>query len=364
MTARRIGKSWWTDFRFGGARYRRRSPANSRAGAQAYEITLRERLGRGQAIDGADTPVPSFTFAEAAHQWLATYVAANTKPSVQQEYRSVLTVHLLPRFGDRQLRSLSTLDVERFKADQMGRSLAPQTINNHLVVLSGLFNTACDFAWIDSKPKIGWLKIPPQPFDFLSPEESRTLLAANRESAWHDMILCALRTGMRVGELLALRWQSVSLEGGVITVCRSIVRGVEGSPKNNRIRHVPMTADLCGALGRRERGETYVFGRAGRPSTMPMATRGLLTSCKRAGLRKIGWHVLRHSFASHLAALGAPIPAIQTLLGHATIQMTMRYSHLAPSTLAGVVAMLNGEGARGPNAGSAAAAIDRPLPKN
>ena len=67
-------------------------------------------------------------------------------------------------------------------------------------------------------------------------------------------------------------------------------------------------------------------------------------SCKKAGLRPVGWHVLRHSFASHLAMRGAPLKAIQELLGHATIQMTMRYAHLSPDVSREAVRLLDRRG--------------------
>jgi site-specific recombinase XerD len=70
----------------------------------------------------------------------------------------------------------------------------------------------------------------------------------------------------------------------------------------------------------------------------------LWSACKRAGLRRIGWHVARHSFASHLAMRGAPIKAIQELLGHATIAMTMRYAHLSPEVARDAVSLLDRRG--------------------
>lgn len=344
MAVRKLRDRWSVDFHSEGVRYRVRSPANSRAGAMAYEQVLRQRLAHGLKIGEADDGMPkSLTFQEASDQWFSTYVTTNIKPSVQREYRKILVQHLLPRFGRRQLRSLTTLDIEQFKAVHTKRGLQPSTVNNYLIVLSSLFTKARDFRWILTPPRIEWLKVPPQPFDFLSSEESARLLSANLGSRWHDMIFCGLRTGMRVGELLALQWDDLSLQGRVITVSRSLVRGVEGSPKNNRIRHIPMTADLVRMFEQSERRHPYIFGQSdGSPSTLPMATRGLLTACKRAGLRKIGWHVLRHTFASQLSLAGVPLTAIQPLLGHATIQMTMRYSHLQPSAIASFVQVLDG----------------------
>jgi site-specific recombinase XerD len=73
----------------------------------------------------------------------------------------------------------------------------------------------------------------------------------------------------------------------------------------------------------------------------------LWRACKKAGLRFVGWHVLRHTFASHLAMRGAPLKAIQELLGHATIMMTMRYAHLAPEIAREAVCLLDGFGDRG-----------------
>lgn len=337
MSVRQFRKTWWIDLRIDGVRHRVRSPENSRAGAAAYEAVLRQKLARGERLRTAGRKL---TFPEAATQWFATHVVTNTKPSTQREYRHVIEKQLLPLFGSRPLASITAFDLERLKADGRMKGLSPKSINNCLAVVSRLFRDALAWEWIDKAPRTSWLKVPPQPFDFLAPSESARFLDANRESAWHDMILCALRTGMRLGELLALRWDAVNFDLRTISVSRSIVRGIEGSPKNNRVRHLPMTDDLWDTLARRTHDGPYVFGRAGHPLRGGLASRNLSRACRRIGFRHIGWHVFRHSFASQLSMLGVPLPAIQALLGHSTIQMTMRYSHLMPSTLSAAVARL------------------------
>jgi integrase len=195
-------------------------------------------------------------------------------------------------------------------------------------------------------PKIRLFKVPPADFDFLTPVESDVLLSHVRHS-WRLFFLCALRTGMRAGELLALRWEDIDLERRQIGVRRSRVQGVESAPKSNRFRYVYIAADLHAALHQETLRHGYVFrdGR-GQPVTLPMATNQLRRALKRAGLRHIGLHGLRHSFASQLACKSMPLLAIQMLLGHSTVEMTRRYAHLAPDFLRDVVDVLTTEESR------------------
>ena len=134
----------------------------------------------------------------------------------------------------------------------------------------------------------------------------------------------------------------MNLETGVITVCNAFAVGIEGFPKSNRRRHIPLTSDLKIALCGRKRIGPYVFSSPDeRASRIHMASHGLHVASKRAGLRKFGWHILRHTFASHLAIAGISLKAIQELLGQSSIQVTMRYAHLLPSSLASAVEVLN-----------------------
>jgi site-specific recombinase XerD len=109
---------------------------------------------------------------------------------------------------------------------------------------------------------------------------------------------------------------------------------------------VPLGLEVLRALKdhRHLRGELVVPSDDGRLLYRNETKHPVWRACKRAGVRLIGWHVLRHSFASHLVMRGAPIKAVQELLGHSTIEMTMRYAHLSPNVTREVVGLLDGLG--------------------
>jgi integrase len=157
------------------------------------------------------------------------------------------------------------------------------------------------------------------------------------------MILLALKAGLRQGELLALRWEDVDLVAGKLRIARSVTRGVVTTPKSGKGREVPLSDAAVRALKshRHLRGELVFCDGAGEMFTKGLCKWPLRRACKRAGLRHVGWHVLRHTFASHLVMRNVPLKAVQELLGHATIEMTMRYTHLSPDARRDAVRVLD-----------------------
>src|SRR5262249_49071209 len=150
--------------------------------------------------------------------------------------------------------------------------------------------------------------------------------------------------GMRQGEIKGLQWPSINWENQSIAVRHSRDDRMKMlvPPKNNRERHIPLDVDVYEILHDRKNSTGYVFLDADKePFDYHRMDRRLTAACKEAGLRKVGWHTLRHTFASHLAMKGVPMTAIQQLMGHSNITTTMRYSHLAPSTLRAAIDMLN-----------------------
>ena len=343
MSVRKVRNTWWIDFRFEGQRHRKRSPINTMAGARDYESTLRRRLVKGEPLTPPkQKKVDRKKLKTFAWEWFELYVKNNNKYSEIIGKKYTLQTHLLPHFGNLYLEDISSITIEEYKNKKDKTHLSRKTINNHLTVLRKCLRTAYEWELLDKLPQVKLFKTPPQKFDFFTEKESNKLLE-QAEGMWYEMILVALKTGMRLGELIALDWSAIDFNVKTLTVRYSIVKNILGSPKNNKERHIPLTNEVISVLNRRRKESGFVFTYRGKFLKKDYCRNTIARLCKEAGLRRIGWHMLRHSFASHLVQKNAPIKAIQELMGHADIQTTMRYAHLSPSTLRNTVDLLEPE---------------------
>jgi integrase len=268
------------------------------------------------------------------------------KPAEVYHKELTLKNHILPAMGKLRLDEVTYAVVEDFKLAQVAKGLSKKSVNNHVGTLRRLLSIAKKRGEIASIPAIETLKAPPPPFDFLTYEEADKLIAAMSDGVWKAMITVAVRTGLRQSELRALRWEDVDLIGGKLLVSRSVWKGIFTLPKSGKPREVPLSDQALTALRRLPKHGPFVFCyENGRMFSHNQVKGPLWRACKLAGLRPIQWHVLRHTFASHLAMRGAPLKVVQELLGHATIQMTMRYAHLYPAVAREHVKLLDGPAA-------------------
>lgn len=356
MTVRMFRKAWWVDFAIDGRRCRKRSPDNTRAGALAYEATLKSRLARGEPLE-RDPAQRQVTFEEFAWKWFDDYVVPNNRYHEQRMKRSVLQSSLIPFFGKIAVSQITTHHVEQFKAKALKDGASRKTVNNRLAIFRKCIVTAYDWLKLPgATPNVLWLKCPPPRTNYLSADEC-DLLLSHSSGVVHEMLLMALRTGMRQAELRGLQWHSINWESRSLVVRHSLndlTKQLE-PPKSNRERHIPLDLDLYEMLYRRHQSTGYVFLDAnGKPFDCKRLIRRLRDVRRRAGLRSFGWHTLRHTFASHLAIKGVPLHVVQALLGHSSIVTTMRYAHVAPSTLRMAIDMLNPKAAFDANFGQPA----------
>ncbi|MBK8170736.1 MAG: site-specific integrase [Sandaracinaceae bacterium] len=268
---------------------------------------------------------------------LGTYVAANNKHSERDAKKSIIDRHLVPAFGPLRLDQIGPREIETLRAAMREAKFGAKRINNVVGCLMKLLEYAHEVGLIAKPRRVKPLRVPPQKYDFLDvPEYARLLRAAEHDPQTYAMILVAGDAGLRLGEVMALGWTDVDLTAKRLTVSRSAWnRGkVEhlDAPKSGRDRRIDMSNRLVEALKaiRHLRGDRIFVRPGGKYMTPKTMESALHYTCRKAGIRLISWHKLRHTFASHLAMDNADIKTIQEYMGHSTVAMTLKYMHLAP----------------------------------
>jgi integrase len=172
--------------------------------------------------------------------------------------------------------------------------------------------------------------------EVFSPEEVWSLVRAAVSEADSATFLTAAFTGLRLGELLALRWRDVDFTGATIRVRASYALGALTTPKSGKVRSVPMAPDVAEALSRLGAREHWVgeddlvfCGETGGYLDGSALRRRYKTALAAAGLRSLRFHDLRHTFGTRMIAK-ADVRRVQEWMGHADIQTTMKYLHYAP----------------------------------
>lgn len=370
MAARKIGKSWYADVTWSGKRYRKRSPWNTKQGARELEQLIVRTLVRDGNLDALgpkkqdDVPLP--TFAEFAERWMRVACEPEHKYSGVVTKYGHLVNHLFPVFGSLPLDGITSSRVARFKAERLGRGLKKKTVNNILSTLSSCLRTARDWGEIEELPTLPRCKGGRTPrARFLSENEVQGLVRA-AEHPWDVTILFAARTGLRVGELAGLDWSDLRFrdERAYVEVSKGYVRRVLSSTKTDLVRYVMVPHDAATALLDLRESVTNVDGPMfqwkGSRFTYGTAQHYLYKACDVLGIERIGWHVLRHTYASELVQRGASLASVQTLLGHTKVEMTRRYAHLAPDFLEATVALLDPPDARDPRHSTGKKSADGP----
>ncbi|PRQ04616.1 Tyrosine recombinase XerC [Enhygromyxa salina] len=320
---------------------RKVSPVQTRRGAEAYEREVRKLLASGSWKEGDRKQTP--TLEGFAEEFLA-YQKTLNKPSELANKEMILRVHLLPVFGKRRLDQIDERAIDAYKVEKLdqvtrrGKSYNPNTVNKHLKLLARILRVARKWKLISDVPEVGLLKARKTDFDFLTFEEADAFIAAAKQHAphWHPFVVVALRTGLRIGELIALRWrEDIDLARGRVTVQQSYnPHNGFTSTKNDKIRELPLTWDAVAALeAQRELvdvdSELVFPGADGKVLSANKTNEVLAEISEAAGIRRIHNHCTRHSFASHAVMRGIPIRQVQEWLGHGSIVVTMRYAHLA-----------------------------------
>lgn len=227
-------------------------------------------------------------------------------------------------FGDCNLSDLTPHKIEQFKGDRL-KKVTGARINRYLAFLRHVFTMAALWGyWTGENPvkKVRKLKEEKKPDRYLNYEERERLFNVSPDFL-KPIILTALKTGMRQGEILSLKWEDIDLDRGVIFVRNT---------KAGKMRELPIHAELLEMLSKMERQEGYIFSdEAGKPLSRFGEARGAFErAVKDARIFNFTFHDLRHTFASELIMKGVDIKTVQEYLGHSTVAVTERYLHVAP----------------------------------
>lgn len=343
--------SWYGHFRIGTRQIKKRIGPKREVGARngltraQAEARLRKLIDAGQHCP--EQP-ERLTVAEAGERLLKHLKSIGRKRSTVEGYESFLRVHLAPFFGEQPVGRITSSDVEGFIAEKLGAGCAPKSIRNYLGLLHSIFDFAERRGWGRGNPckrvdrPVGEQADPG--IRFLDEAELEALLRAVRGDGLGPtdrvLYLTAAMTGLRQGELLALRWRDIDWQAARVRVTQNYVRGEFGTPKSKRSsRSVPLADRLAVELERHFKASPWqgdddlIFAHPeiGRPLERSRLLKRFKRNLARASVREMRFHDLRHTFGTRVAAAGVPLRTLQEWMGHRDFKTTLIYADYQPS---------------------------------
>jgi integrase len=272
-------------------------------------------------------------FATVAVEWLEHgQRKRGLKHSTLKDYRYLINTHLLPTFGGLEIRAITRRHIERWHAGYD----RTRTAGKVLMVLGAILRYAQRRELITTNPIDGLERHPVRysgDYDIYSREEIDAIVRHAADDQDAAIYLTAALTGLRRGELLALRWRDIDFPGQAVRVRANLSYGQIVTPKSGKVRVVPMVDEVAQRLARladRElltgEDDSVFASRLGGHLDGSALRRRFVDATRRAGLRTLPFHSLRHFFGS-MAVNKASLVQVQTWMGHAHIQTTARYLH-------------------------------------
>ncbi len=322
---------------------------------------MQHRLALGLELFPEKKQAPAVpTFEKYYGRFEDSYLKTACRQSTIDRYELDFRLHLKPKLGSLPLNEITREKIKELTAELLDKGLARNSIRNVVATLRLVLNQAIEDAMIAANPATKLAKFFKQAkaerkIDFLTEAEVPLFLAQARirdeakrkgDPEYHPLFLCAIHTGMRAGELAGLQWSDIDWNGNFIIVRRSVKEGRISPTKTDRIRRVDLSDDLGEELkayrrrlleaamkdGRNELPEWVFASGEGTPLDMHNISKREFPKClAKAGLRRIRFHDMRHTFASLLIQNGESLAYVKEQLGHASIKMTVDvYGHLVP----------------------------------
>lgn len=313
------GENWYIDFTYHGKRFREAVGPDEDLAVDVLskrKVEIRENRFFPDKKKNPDI----VKFHDFAIEYLRWSIA-NKKPSAKT--RELSTMRILDReFGEKDLDEISSYQVEAWKMKRK-KEVKPSTVNRELAVVKSFFTKAIEWGKCQEHParKVKKFKVRNERLRYLMPDEIRILLSNCAEHI-RPIVMVAVHTGMRKGEVLSLRRDQVNFEQGIITLTDT---------KNSERRDIPMNETVKVTLRAIDGEDPFFFAstkKKGKPFVwIEMSFHQAL---KKSGIEDFKFHDLRHTFASNLVMAGEDLHTVGELLGHKSLNMTKRYAHLSP----------------------------------
>ncbi|BFU94354.1 MAG: putative Integrase [Nitrospira sp.] len=330
------GDVWWMSFTYQGKQVRKSTGTSDRRLADAILAKVKVQIVEGQYFERA--AAESHTFQELMDRYEKEHVARKLRHRGLKGYMK----NLRGFFGERTLADITPKEIVAYKNKRYEDGMAPATINRELANLKKAFNLAMrEWEWCHQNPvsRVSMEKENNKRDRWLTEEEEGRLLGSCRP--WLlDVVVFALHTGMRMGEILELTWRGVDFNHRTVTVFRS---------KNGERRTIPVNETVLHMLKEKSKVRSLVLDRVFcskifTPLESGHLRRAFRLALSKAKIEEFHFHDLRHTFATRLVQAGIDLYKVQQLLGHKSPIMTQRYAHHYPESLRDGVEILDRRG--------------------
>ena len=337
--------------------------------AEAVAAKLRKKLSHGQLNIAPEKTIP--VFKDYTEHYINDYAKVATKINTWTNYETIIKLHLLPSWKNKRLDEIKRADVKKLLLQKQKDGMASGTVENIKALVSGIFTHAYEEEILQHNPalKMGrYIRKDDKRKDvkpFTKEQATALLSAAQQHFPQHyALMLCAFRTGMRMGELMALAWEDIDFEGNRIHCRRSYSHGNFSSPKSNKSRVIDMSNQLRQVLLAHRSVHSQKASEVKLPPRFKPANihvvfpnrygtvmdgdnfrkRVFYKLMEKAKLPNTRFHNIRHTFASLLLKQGEPLNYVMEQMGHASIQTTVNvYGHIIPGSNRNAVNKLDDE---------------------
>lgn len=286
------------------------------------------------------------------NEWLETYQKEHIKARTYSRYQGLISMHILPALGATNISELGRREIQEFLTQQKkdgnirnGEKLSATSANMMLSVLNLAFEYACDMEYIEENPclRVRRTKAETKRVEAFTVEEQRAIeseIARSDDRRLHGVLLC-LYTGLRIGELLGLTWDDVDFTKGVIKITKTVYREKDengiwqlcvDTPKTKASdRVIPLPEYITNMLRQDSviaKTPYIVENKKGERMSIRSYQYLFEKLTERAGVRKLNFHALRHTFATRAIECGMDIKTVADIMGHKNASITLnRYAH-------------------------------------